>query len=213
MSGSSASLGIPKPAVIDDLTAGLRRRVSTDDPDTTTYQKEATKLVDSLARELCTKLSAALDAVGDLPGAITKDLSKATGKALTAVRAALAQRGVPYSWGGGGPAGSSYGIGRGANTKGFDCSGLTEYAWSKAGLRIGSTTYQQVNAGKRVARSEIRPGDLVFYETDSSRFGPDHVGLAINGKEMVNAPHTGAVARIDKIDRGGYSVAIRPGKA
>ncbi|WP_425262872.1 NlpC/P60 family protein [Nonomuraea rubra] len=44
-------------------------------------------------------------------------------------------------------------------------------------------------------RAQIQPGDLVFYETDSTRSGPDHVGLALNDAEMVNAPHTGALVR------------------
>ncbi|MEU7894205.1 NlpC/P60 family protein [Nonomuraea sp. NPDC049152] len=207
---AAASLGIPKQAVIDDLAAGLRRRTSIDDPDAEPHQQEAAELVATLTKQLCTKLYAALDTVDNLPEEITKQLPAAVGNALTAVRTALSQKGVPYSWGGGGPFGPSNGIGRGAGTKGFDCSGLTEYAWAKAGRGIGSTTYEQVRAGRKVSRSSIQPGDLVFYETDSSRSGPDHVGLAINAKEMVNAPHTGAVVRVDPIDRAGYSIAIRP---
>ncbi|WP_233508542.1 C40 family peptidase [Spongiactinospora gelatinilytica] len=126
-----------------------------------------------------------------------------------AVRAALAMLGIPYSWGGGGPTGPTYGIGRGARTRGFDCSGLTEYAWSQAGVRIGTTTYEQWRVGSPVPKGKISPGDLVFYETDPARSGPDHVGLAISATHMVNAPHTGAVVRIDPINRTGYLAAIR----
>ncbi|AQZ63687.1 unnamed protein product [[Actinomadura] parvosata subsp. kistnae] len=132
------------------------------------------------------------------------------GAASLAVSAALAQRGIPYSYGGGGPAGPGYGIGRGARTKGFDCSGLTEYAWSKAGVRIGGTTYEQVGKGLKIPRSQVRAGDLVFYETDASRPGPDHVGLAVSSTEMVNAPRTGTVVRLDTIDRPSYVTAVRP---
>nr|WP_240973459.1 NlpC/P60 family protein [Nonomuraea sp. FMUSA5-5] len=132
------------------------------------------------------------------------------GAASLAVSAALAQRGIPYSYGGGGPAGPGYGIGRGARTKGFDCSGLTEYAWSKAGIRIGGTTYEQVGRGRKIPRSQVRAGDLVFYETDASRPGPDHVGLAVSGTKMVNAPRTGTVVRLDAIDRPSYVTAVRP---
>ncbi|GAA2212062.1 hypothetical protein GCM10009850_075240 [Nonomuraea monospora] len=135
-----------------------------------------------------------------------------SGSGKTAVSAALTQRGIPYSWGGGGPTGPTYGIGRGADIKGFDCSGLTEYAWSKAGVRIGGTTYEQVNKGRKVARSEVRPGDLVFYDTDPTRPGPDHVGLAISKTQMVNAPSTGAVVRVDSIDRRSYLTAVRPSR-
>ncbi|MFI0420467.1 C40 family peptidase [Spongiactinospora sp. 9N601] len=134
----------------------------------------------------------------------------ASNQGAIATRAALTMLGVPYSWGGGGPEGPSFGIGRGARIRGFDCSGLTEYAWAQAGVRIGTTTYEQWRAGSHVAKSQISPGDLIFYETDPARPGPDHVGLAMSATHMVNAPHTGAVVRIDPIERVGYMAAVRP---
>lgn len=209
---AAASLGIPREAIVDELAATQSRAKPQTNENRLDAKRRAEQIVAALAEKLCTKLTPLATKVADLPDEIAKDIASITGRALKAVTAALAQRGIPYSWGGGGPGGASYGIGRGANTKGFDCSGLTEYAWAKAGVRIGTVTYEQVKAGKRVARSEVQPGDLIFYETDSSHSGPDHVGLAVNSKEMVNAPHTGAVVRIDKIDRSGYSTAIRPGK-
>ncbi|GAA2871939.1 NlpC/P60 family protein [Nonomuraea rubra] len=92
--------------------------------------------MNTIARQLCAELGGLSIAAGSARAAIT-------------VTAALAQQGIPYSWGGGEPAGPSYGIGRGANTSGFDCSGLTEYAWSKAGTRIGGTTYEQINSAPK----------------------------------------------------------------
>ncbi|WP_250904977.1 NlpC/P60 family protein [Nonomuraea sp. NEAU-A123] len=68
--------------------------------------------------------------------------------------------GVPYSWGGGGANGASYGIGRGAGIRGFGCSGLAEYAWVKAETRIGGDTSAQWRAGIRVSRSQLRAGNL-----------------------------------------------------
>ncbi|MGK5558590.1 NlpC/P60 family protein, partial [Actinomadura kijaniata] len=59
-----------------------------------------------------------------------------SGRGAVALRAALRWLGTPYSWGGGGPNGPSYGIAHGAHIKGFDCSGLTQYAWVQAGVRI-----------------------------------------------------------------------------
>lgn len=130
--------------------------------------------------------------------------------AAVAVQAALSMRGLPYSWGGGGPEGPGYGIGHGAGTKGFDCSGLTEYAWARAGVRIGTTTYEQWRSGTRVARSEVRPGDLVFYDPNPDRPGPEHVGLVVNDTQVVNAPFTGAFVRLDSIDRTGFLGVVRP---
>lgn len=196
---AAASMRVPRGQLVDHVTRSLADAESDRDD----LIRQAENLVNALAKKLCAKLSTTLDKV-------TETVKDVTGRAAAAVKAAMAQRNVPYSWGGGGPNGKSYGIGRGATTKGFDCSGLTEYAWAKAGVRIGTVTYEQVKAGPRVPRSQVRPGDLVFYETSSSHPGPDHVGLAINGKEMVNAPYTGAVVRVDKIDRSGYAGAVRP---
>ncbi|WP_433432003.1 C40 family peptidase [Nonomuraea sp. CA-141351] len=192
---AAAGLGIPREAVVLDVMSGLQRKYGATSMDPADLRKQAEGIVNTTAGQLCAGLTIV---AGSPRGAV-------------AASAALAQRGIPYSWGGGGPDGPSYGIGRGAGTKGFDCSGLTEYAWSKAGIRIGSTTYQQINAGSKIPHSQIQPGDLVFYETDPSRSGPDHVGLAISNTEMVNAPYTGAVVRIDPIARRGYIGAVRPG--
>lgn len=187
------ALGMPRADLIKAISARLREQGSHRDQPIPDVEQAA----ESIVRDLCDELSAKIE--------------KFAGRALLAVQAALTMRGVPYSWGGGGPSGPGYGIGRGAGTKGFDCSGLTEYAWAQAGVRIGTTTYQQVSAGTPVPRAAVRPGDLVFYETDASRPGPDHVGLAISASQMINAPYTGAVVRIEPIDRSGWAGAVRPG--
>ncbi|MCP2363590.1 cell wall-associated NlpC family hydrolase [Nonomuraea thailandensis] len=127
-----------------------------------------------------------------------------------ALRAALEMIGVPYSWGGGGVHGPGYGIGRGARTKGFDCSGLAEYAYARAGILIGTTTTEQWRSGVRVAQEVVEPGDLVFYDNDPKRPGPEHVGLALDGERMVHAPHTGALVRIDSLDRPDLLGVVRP---
>lgn len=104
-----------------------------------------------------------------------------------AVAAARSQIGVPYSWGGGGPGGPSYGIGRGAGTRGFDCSGLTEYAWWKAtGKSIGGVTYTQKNILKRVGTP--RPGDV-------GQPHPGHTYLMSGPGKIIEAPFTGGFVR------------------
>ncbi|MEU0564456.1 NlpC/P60 family protein [Nonomuraea sp. NPDC005983] len=127
-----------------------------------------------------------------------------------AVRAAMGMLGVPYSWGGGGPEGPTYGIGHGSQTKGFDCSGLTEYAWASAGVRIGPTTREQWRAGTRIPKAQVEPGDLVFYDNKPRRPGPEHVGLAVDATRIVDAPFTGAVVRLDPLDKPHFLGVVRP---
>jgi cell wall-associated NlpC family hydrolase len=106
--------------------------------------------------------------------------------------------------------GPGYGIGRGARTKGFDCSGLAEYAYARAGILIGTTTTEQWRSGVRVPEDLLEPGDLVFYDNDRKRPGPEHVGLALDGERMVHAPYTGALVRIDPLDRPDLLGVVRP---
>ncbi|SNR67813.1 C40 family peptidase [Actinomadura mexicana] len=109
----------------------------------------------------------------------------ASGPARAALDFAYAQLGKPYSYGAEGP--SSY-----------DCSGLTMKAWAAAGVGITRTTNSQYAATKRVAKSNLQPGDLVFF----SSLG--HVGLYVGGGKMIHAPHTGDVVRIADITSGYY---------
>lgn len=147
--------------------------------------------VQATAEDLCTKLT---PQATNLPGKIS-----GSGNGVIAVKAAMKMIGVPYSWGGGGPAGPSRGIGRGASTVGFDCSGLTEYAWAKAGARIGETTTPQWRAGARVPRSQLQPGDLLFFAHDPRNAATiHHVGLNIDGKRMIHAPQTGRTVEISR---------------
>lgn len=108
------------------------------------------------------------------------------GGAMGVVRAARSQIGLPYSWGGGGKGGPSYGIGRGSGTYGFDCSGLTEYAWWKGARKsIGGVTYTQHPNSRRI--SGPRPGALGF----NASLG--HVALASDRPGyVIQAPFTGS---------------------
>ncbi|GAA2720323.1 C40 family peptidase [Actinocorallia aurantiaca] len=127
------------------------------------------------------------------------------------VQSALKWIGTPYSWGGGNASGPSYGIGRGARTRGFDCSGLALYAWGQAGVKLGHYTGLQWNSGPRIPISMASPGDLVFFARNIK--DPDtihHVGIFIGRGRMVEAPYTGARVRISSIWRKGLIGAVRP---
>lgn len=113
-------------------------------------------------------------------------LAPSNGRAARAVRAALSRLGRPYVWGATGP-------------DQFDCSGLVQWAYARAGIHLGRTTYQQINDGIPVAREHVRPGDLVFPHAG-------HVQMAIGHNLVVEAPYSGASVRISPL---GNNVTIR----
>jgi cell wall-associated NlpC family hydrolase len=115
----------------------------------------------------------------------------ASTKALGAVAAAKSKLGAPYVWGGSGPTT-------------FDCSGLTMWAYKQVGISLPHFTGAQWNAGRHVSRSELRPGDLVFFYSDLH-----HMGMYIGGGNMIHAPHTGDVVRIAPLDGRPYAGAVR----
>ncbi|WP_346046540.1 C40 family peptidase [Actinomadura chokoriensis] len=109
----------------------------------------------------------------------------ASGPARVALNFAYAQIGDPYHYGSEGP-------------DQWDCSGLTMKAWAAAGVGITRTTNSQYAATKRVAKSDLQPGDLVFFS------GLGHVGLYVGGGKMVHAPRTGKTVEVVSITSGYY---------
>ncbi len=118
--------------------------------------------------------------------------------AQLAVRTALAQVGTPYIWGG-------------AEPGGFDCSGLVQYAYAAAGLALPRVAQDQYDAGPALpAGATPVAGDLLFFGTGPR--GVDHVGIYLGGGRMVDAPHTGALVRVEPVDLASASLvgATRP---
>ncbi|MCX4691480.1 NlpC/P60 family protein [Streptomyces sp. NBC_01408] len=113
-------------------------------------------------------------------------------RAARAIAFAHGAIGKPYVWGATGP-GS------------FDCSGLTQAAWRSAGVSLPRTTYTQINSGRRVARDQLAPGDLVFFYS-----GVTHVGLYIGNGQMIHAPRPGSTVRVAPIDSMPWAGASRP---
>lgn len=101
-------------------------------------------------------------------------------RAAIAVTSAMTQIGLPYVWGGNGPR---------SGDAGFDCSGLTTFAYATAGVALPRTAHTQFYAGPHLAGgTALQPGDLVFYGTPSR---VHHVGMFIGQGRMVNAPTFG----------------------
>ncbi|MCO6004258.1 NlpC/P60 family protein [Actinoallomurus purpureus] len=143
--------------------------------------------------------------------ALVRGLTRGTDMGSVAASAALKWLGTPYSWGGGNETGPTRGIAQGAGTVGFDCSGLVTYAWARAGLRLVHYATAQYSAGPHPARSELRPGDLVFFAHDPADPSTiHHVGIYIGDGRMVEAPFTGARVRISPAFRPDYAGATRP---
>ena len=94
-----------------------------------------------------------------------------------AARIALKAVGVPYSWGG-------------ASMSGFDCSGLVYWAYSRLGVELPHSSYALYDVGRRVARSRMKPGDVLFFS------GLGHVGLYLGRGRMVHAPQSGRTVEV-----------------
>jgi cell wall-associated NlpC family hydrolase len=121
-------------------------------------------------------------------------VAAAGGAARTAVDTALAQLGDPYVWAAAGP-------------DAFDCSGLVQYAYAAAGVRLPHSSTMQSQMGTPVSRSQLQPGDLVFFYSPVS-----HVGIYVGDGQMVHASTYGQPVKVASIDAmGGYNSARRIG--
>lgn len=95
--------------------------------------------------------------------------------------------GTQYAWGGSTPKG------------GFDCSGLVYYVYGQNGIQLPRNSYNQFMVGASVSPDKLRPGDLVFFDTDPSQKGPDHVGIYIGGGKFIHSPAPGKGVQISSL--------------
>jgi peptidoglycan DL-endopeptidase CwlO len=93
---------------------------------------------------------------------------------------AMQYLGTPYVWGG-------------ASPSGFDCSGFVMYVFSRVGVSLPRTVSTQYAVGVAVSRSELQPGDIVFFN------GLGHDGIYIGGNQFIHSPHTGDVVKISAL--------------
>lgn len=102
--------------------------------------------------------------------------------------------GTNYVWGGTTP------------NPGFDCSGFTKYVYAHFGVKLGRTTYDQINNGIEVSRDQLQAGDLVFF---GSWGNPHHMGIYIANNTYIHAPRTGDVIKVSAMTRSDYVTARR----
>jgi peptidoglycan DL-endopeptidase CwlO len=107
-----------------------------------------------------------------------------------ALRAAESRQGLPYVWGAAGPSA-------------FDCSGLVQWAFAQAGVRMPRVAADQARTGPAVPVSELEPGDLLFYHTDPTDPGYiSHVAIYVGNGWMIQAPEPGLTVQLVPADFG-----------
>ena len=100
------------------------------------------------------------------------------------VSTAMKLRGTPYLNGGSEP------------SRGFDCSGFVQWVFAQNGIRMPREVRDQYTAGGKIDVRDVRPGDLLFFETVSR--GASHVGVAIGGDQFIHAPSSNGVVRVER---------------
>lgn len=137
----------------------------------------------------------ALAACGSHPP--VADSRKAVTPGERAAAIALDQVGVPYRYGGSSP-------------QGFDCSGLVQYSYGKAGVVVPRTTGQLWSSVQTVDRRELRTGDLLFFNIDGKMA---HVGMYLGDQRFVHAPQSGRTVSVAHLDAPFYRTAfVRAGR-
>jgi cell wall-associated NlpC family hydrolase len=134
---------------------------------------------------------------GDTGGGSDIEVVAPNPRAQIAVDSAIAQVGTPYRF-------AEPGSWDDPDPDYFDCSGLTGWAWARAGVYLPHQSGQQFAMLPHVSREELLPGDLVFYGNPIH-----HVGMYIGNGEYVNAPYTGEYVRIRSIYRDEWAGAAR----
>jgi cell wall-associated NlpC family hydrolase len=111
--------------------------------------------------------------------------------AALALRSAITKKGLPYVWGGAGPTG-------------YDCSGLVMWAYKQLGINLPHSSAQQSRIGTPVSRSDLRPGDLVFFYSPVS-----HVGIYLGDNKIFNAFSRGQPLKVSDMSRMPFHNARR----
>ncbi|MFJ6855517.1 NlpC/P60 family protein [Streptomyces sp. NPDC091271] len=164
--------------LLNTLTAAERAKIAEDEQ---RASRAAGERVD-IGNKTSTSGSGQVDLGNEVP---------ASALGAAALQAAHTQVGKPYARMGTGP-GS------------YDCSGLTQWAYAQAGAQITRTTFTQINQGTRIARSQLKPGDLVFFNNTS------HVGLYAGNNTVLHAPYPGTYVRYESMSTiGSFQAAVR----
>lgn len=182
-------------AVLDKLSAEERKRLKEEEAkrarENAARANAATSTTDTSTTDTSTRTKT--DKSGATSRSADRSATAAGGRGASALAFAKSQIGKPYSYGATGP---------GA----YDCSGLTGAAWRAAGVSLPRTSQAQFGAGRSVSKSELQPGDLVFYYS-----GISHVGIYAGNGMIVHAPRPGKSVEFAPVDEMPFAGARRPG--
>jgi len=129
------------------------------------------------------------------PGARTMDYQQATD---VVIMRGLSQRGVPFSWAGGGVSGPTRGKGSGITTVGFDASGLMQYAYAGAGIKLPRSSGELYRVGQKILPQQARRGDLIFYGPE----GTQSVAMYLGNGQMLEV---GDVVQVSPVRSNGMT--------
>jgi cell wall-associated NlpC family hydrolase len=118
--------------------------------------------------------------------------------AQNAIQVASQYLGTPYHFGGASPA------------TGFDCSGIAQYAYGQSGVTLPRVAADQFKVGQPVDRTQLQPGDLVFFRDSTGYI--HHEGIYLGNDRFLHAPHTGDVVKISSLDDPYYAGQFAGGR-
>jgi cell wall-associated NlpC family hydrolase len=208
-------------AAAEALEVSARRQAATIAAQQATMEQQLAKAQQTLvglegaraaARQYAAQQAAAAQAASHgITGPVTTAGAGSSSAVETAISAASRYLGTIYAWGGGSLSGPSVGWGIDAGIVGFDCSGLTRYAYARAGISIPRNSSAQYAALPKVSRSDLQRGDLVFWATDTSRPSTiHHVAVYLGGGRILEAPQSGSRVRVTAMRWTGFIGGVRP---
>jgi len=166
---------------------------TTPEPTPSATSKTASKAASNTAAKTSPKASSK-PAPTPKPSATSKPASassvKPGGLAEKVINTAREYIGVPYVWGGTTPSG-------------FDCSGFIHYVYAQNGVTLPRTSAEQYGAGQSVAKADMKPGDLVFFETYKP--GPSHVGIYLGDGQFIHASSGGGKVLVSNLSSTYYT--------
>lgn len=155
---------------------------------------QATQATMDLGRKFLSSIG-----IGDSPTSVAPGRVRGPQAIEYAIRRGGSQMGVPYSWGGGKPSGPTTGVDSGANTVGFDCSGLTQYSFAGVGVLIPKYSGDQYDTGRQVPVAQAKRGDLLFWGPGGSQ----HVAMYLGGGRMLEASGSAGKVTVSPVRTSG----------